>query len=312
MSPASFSVSIPQILDGAFDAAGVRDYLVRAEELGFEGAWTSEQTVGGAAMLAPLELLSWAAACTSRLRLGVAVIVSSLHDPLQLAAAATSVDRLSHGRLDLGLGSGGDFRPFAAFGVARESFIASYTEGVELMKAAWADGPTVTFDGRFRQVDGVSIPLKPVQRPHPPLWFGGGAPKALARAVRLGDGFLGAGSSTTAHFRGAVGTVREELARHGRDAGGFRIGKRVYLAIDDDPAAARRAADEGLSRIYGALATRFGDVAVTGTPEQVASGIAEVVDAGAQTVLLNPMGFDVAADREQLERLHAEVLPLLG
>ncbi|MEC4616474.1 LLM class flavin-dependent oxidoreductase [Tsukamurella tyrosinosolvens] len=312
MTAASFSVSIPQILDGDFDAAGVRDYLVRAEELGFEGAWTSEQTVGGAAMLAPLELLSWAAACTSRLRLGVAVIVSSLHDPLQLAAAATSVDRLSHGRLDLGVGSGGDFRPFAAFGVARETFIASYTEGIELMKAAWADDPIVTFHGRFRDADGVSIPLKPVQRPHPPLWFGGGAPKALARAVRLGDGFMGAGSSTTAHFRGAVAAVREELAGQGRDDAGFRIGKRVYLVVDDDADRARRAADEGLFRIYGALAARFGDVAVTGTAEQVADGLREVVDAGAQTILLNPMGFDVAADREQLERLHAEVLPLLG
>ncbi|MET9325675.1 LLM class flavin-dependent oxidoreductase [Tsukamurella sp. NPDC003166] len=311
MTPATFSVSIPQIVDGDFDEEGVRDYLVRAEELGFEGAWTSEQTVGGAAMLAPLELLSWAAACTSRLRLGVAVIVSSLHDPLQLAAAATSVDRLSHGRLDLGVGSGGDFRPFAAFGVARETFIASYTEGIELMKAAWADGPTVTFHGRFRDAEGLAIPLKPVQRPHPPLWFGGGAPRALARAVRLGDGFMGAGSSTTEHFRGAAATVREELARRGRHGDGFRIGKRVYLAIDDDPARARRVADEGLFRLYGALTTRFGEVAVTGTPEQVADGLREVVDAGARTVLLNPMGSDVAADREQLERLHAEVLPLL-
>ncbi|NMD55555.1 MULTISPECIES: LLM class flavin-dependent oxidoreductase [Tsukamurella] len=311
MTSTSYAVSIPQILDGDFDAAGVRDYLVRAEELGFEGAWTSEQTVGGAAMLAPLELLSWAAACTGRLRLGVAVIVSSLHDPLHLAAAATSVDRLSHGRLDLGVGSGGDFRPFAAFGVARETFIASYTEGIDLMKAAWADDPTVTFHGRFREVEGVSIPLKPVQRPHPPLWFGGGAPKALARAVRLGDGFMGAGSSTTAHFRGAAATIRDELARQGRDAAGFRIGKRVYVAVDDDPARARRRADEGLDRIYGALTARFGDVAVTGTPEQVADGIAEVVAAGAQTVLLNPLGHDVAADREQVERLHADVLPRL-
>ncbi|TWS22742.1 LLM class flavin-dependent oxidoreductase [Tsukamurella sputi] len=311
MGAPTFSISIPQILDGPFEPDPLRAYLARAEELGFEGGWTSEQTVGGAPMLAPLELLSWAAACTSRLRLGVAVIVSSLHDPLQLAAAATAVDRISHGRLDLGVGSGGDFRPFAAFGVARETFIGSYTEGIHLMKAAWADDPTVTFHGRFRDVDGVPIPLKPEQRPHPPLWFGGGAPKALARAVRLGNGFMGAGSSTTEHFRGAVATVREELVRQGRDGTGFRIGKRVYVVVDDDSARARRRADEGLHRIYGDLVSRFGDVAVAGTPDQVADGLAEVLAAGAETILLNPMGHDVDADREQMERLHAEVLPRL-
>ena len=86
-----------------------------------------------------MELLSYAAACTTRLRLGVAVMVSSLHDPLQLAATATAVDRLSHGRLDLGVAPGGGRRQFAAFGVDPKTFISSFTEGLELMKAA---GPT--------------------------------------------------------------------------------------------------------------------------------------------------------------------------
>ena len=89
-----------------FDAAGLRDYLTRAEELGFEGGWVLEQIIGEAPLLAPLELLAWAAACTERLRLGVAVLVSSLHDPLQLASAITAVDRLSHGRLDVGVAPG--------------------------------------------------------------------------------------------------------------------------------------------------------------------------------------------------------------
>ena len=76
------------------------------------------------------------------------------------------------------------------------------------MKAAWSDEPRVTFHGRFREVDNLPIQPKPVQRPHPPIWFGGHAPAALARAVRLGDAFLGAGSSTTASFVEAVQTVR--------------------------------------------------------------------------------------------------------
>ena len=115
-----FCISIHQLDPagaGGLAAAGLRDYLTRAEELGFEGGWVLEQTVGEAPLLAPLELLAYAAACTERLRLGVAVLVSSLHDPLQLASSVTAVDRLSHGRLDVGVAPGGGFRQFAAFGV---------------------------------------------------------------------------------------------------------------------------------------------------------------------------------------------------
>src|ERR1700678_3375338 len=175
-----FSISIHQFDETGFDAAGLRDYLKRAEELGFEGGWVLEQIIGDARLLSPLELLAWAAGCTERLRLGVAVLVSSLHDPLQLASAITAVDRLSHGRLDVGVAPGGGARQFAAFGVEKDTFISYFTEGLQLMKAAWSDEPNVTFHGRFRDVDSIPIQPKPVQRPHPPIWFGGLAPKALA------------------------------------------------------------------------------------------------------------------------------------
>src|SRR5690242_18509248 len=279
-----FSISIPQRAAGGFDAEGTSSYLERAEELGFEGGWTLEQIVGPAPSLAPLQLLSWAAACTTRLRLGVAVLITSLHDPLQLAWAITAVDRLSHGRLDVGIGHGGKGRPFEAFGVDRATFVSYFSEGVELMKAAWSDEPTVTFHGRFREVDGLPFQPKPVQRPHPPLWIGGSAPKALARGVRMADKFLGAGSSTTATFAEAVKTVRRELDEQQKDATDFTISKRVYVTIDDDAARARELVVEGLHRIYG---NRRGieDVPVSGTPDDVVRGVREVIDAGAETVL---------------------------
>ncbi len=305
-----FAISIPQLDPAGFDAAGVRSYLARAEELGFEGGWVLEQTVGEAPLLAPLELLAFAAACTERLRLGVAVLVSSLHDPLQLASAVTTVDRLSHGRLDVGVAPGGGFRKFAAFGVDKATFVSSFTEGLQLMKAAWSDESKVTFHGRFRQVDDLPIQPKPVQRPHPPIWFGGQAPRALARAVRHGDAFLGAGSSTTAAFAEAVTTVRRELADRGKDPARFSIGKRVYLMVDDDAARARDRVLAGLHRIYGQM-RGIDAVPVCGTPDDVVGGLREVIDAGAGLILLNPVGDDVAQDRQQMERLAAEVIPQL-
>ena len=306
-----FSISIHQFDSNRFDGAGLRAYLKRAEELGFEGGWVLEQTIGPAPLIAPLELLAWAAACTDRLRLGVAVLVSSLHEPLQLASSITAVDRLSHGRLDVGVAPGGGRRNFAAFGVDGDTFVSNFTEGLQLMKAAWSDAPRVTFDGRFRQVDDVSIQPKPVQRPHPPIWFGGQAPKALARAVRHGDAFLGAGSSTTAKFAEAVPIVRREIAEQGKDPAAFRIGKRVYLMIDDDPAKARERALDGLHRIYGSM-PGVDEVPVSGTVDDVIAGLREVIEAGAATILLNPVGRDVAEDREQMERLAAEVIPRLS
>lgn len=306
-----FSISIHQFAVNDFDAPGLRSYLARAEELGFEGGWVMEQVIGAAPMIAPLELLSWAAGHTSRLRLGVAVLITSLHDPLQVASAATAVDQLSHGRLDLGVGHGGNFRPFAAFGVDKATFVSSFTEGLELMKAAWSDAPRVTFHGRFRQVDNLPIQPKPVQRPHPPIWFGGSAPAALARAVRHGDAFMGAGSSTTANFAKAVQTLRRELADQGKDPAGFPIGKRVYLMVDDDANRARERVLAGLHRIYGQM-PGIEDVPVSGTPDDVVTALREVIDAGAETILLNPVGDDVAQNREQMERLAAEVIPRLS
>jgi probable F420-dependent oxidoreductase len=306
-----FSIAIPQLDSDTFDAPGLRSYLARAEELGFEGGWVLEQTVGQAPLLAPLELLAYCAACTERLRLGVAVLVTSLHDPLQLASAATAVDRISHGRLDIGVGTGGGFRSFAAFGVEKATYISYFIEGLELMKAAWSDESRVTFHGRFRDVDDLPIQPKPVQRPHPPIWFGGSAPKALARAVRHGDSYLGAGSSTTEAFAGAVTVVRRELGEQQKDPTHFTIGKRVYLMIDDDTARARERALAGLRCIYGEM-PGIDAVPVSGTADDVARGLREVIDAGADMLLLNPVGADVAENREQMERLAAEVIPQLS
>jgi probable F420-dependent oxidoreductase len=306
------SIAIPQFDYDGFDAAGLRSYLRRAEELGFDGGGVLEQTIGAGPLLAPLELLAYCAACTERLRLGVAVLVTSLHEPLQLASSVTAVDRLSHGRLDLGVAPGGGSRNFAAFGVDQKTFISYFTEGLELMKAAWSDDPNITFHGRFRDADGLPLQPKPVQRPHPPIWFGGLAPAALARAVRHGDAFMGAGSSTTEAFAGAVRIVRREIAEQGRDPAHFPIGKRVYLTVDDDAARARERVLAGLDRIYSGGAPGLDTVPVSGTADDVARGLREVIDAGAEMLLLNPVGAEVPENREQMERLAAEVIPQLG
>ncbi|MDT5066955.1 MAG: hypothetical protein QOK02_3110, partial [Mycobacterium sp.] len=151
---------------------------------------------------------------------------------------------------------------------------------------------------------------------HPPIWFGANAPAAIARAVRHGDAFLGAGSSTTANFAEAVKVVLSELEKQGLEKQGsdptqFPIGKRVYLMVDDDPARARERVVAGLRRIYGDMPVSV-DVTVSGTRDDVVAGLREVIDAGAQMILLNPVGETIAEDREQMERLAADVIPQLS
>jgi alkanesulfonate monooxygenase SsuD/methylene tetrahydromethanopterin reductase-like flavin-dependent oxidoreductase (luciferase family) len=176
------------------------------------------------------------------------------------------------------------------------------------MKALWTQ-PTVTFKGEFWQVDGAAMEPKPWQKPYPPIWFGANHPNALRRAVRHGDGFFGAGSTTTARFAEQVPLVRAALHEAGRDPATFPIAKRIYVAIDDDRDVARRQIGEGLEKLYAQFALRnLLDVAVYGTAAECAAGVHEVMDAGAELILFTPL----ANEHEQMERLGAEVIPLLG
>ncbi len=301
-----FAISIPQLAgDRAVDPAWLRTHIVRAEQLGYHGAWTQEQVLGAVPMLSPLETMTFAAACTERIRIGCAVFVTPLHNPVHLAKCLASLDQLSRGRLDVGVGTGGGNRPFSAFEVDGQTIVARFTEGLRLMKALWTE-PRVKFDGRFWQLEDAAMEPKPVQRPHPPIWFGANHPAALGRAARLGDGFFGAGSTTTARFAEQVPVVREALVEAGRDPDTFPIAKRIYIAVGDDADRAHRRMAEALERLYGQFGLRdIVSVAVTGSPRACVDGVRAVADAGAELVLFTTL-FD---EDEQMERLAAEVVP---
>jgi alkanesulfonate monooxygenase SsuD/methylene tetrahydromethanopterin reductase-like flavin-dependent oxidoreductase (luciferase family) len=197
---------------------------------------------------------------------------------------------------------------FPAFEVdPDDGLITRFTEGLQLMKALWTE-PKVDFTGRFWRLDGAMMEPKPVQKPHPPIWFGGSAPAAVRRAVRHGDGFFGAGSTTTEDFSGQVAIVRRELDEQSRDPGGFGIAKRVYITVGDDAARAQQQMAAGLVALYGDFGRRLEPVAVAGTPADCVRGLRAVVEAGAEMILVHPLT-DQAA---QLERLVGEVIPELS
>ena len=306
MPPMRFAISIPQFYaDGEFDPVEFRNYCTAVEQLGFESAWTQENTLSSSSQLSPLEAMTYAAACTQRLRLGCVVFVSTLHVPVQLAKSLASLDQLSCGRVEVGVGTGGKHRPFAAFGMTPERYVARFSEGVELMKALWTQ-PRITFDGEFYKLTDAAMEPKPVQKPYPPLWFGANGEPALRRAVRLGDGFFGAGSTPTQRFADQVLIVRAAMAEYGRDE--FPIAKRLYIAIDDNAGRARTRMNAAMEQLYGRRVPDLEAAAVAGTPGDCVAEVAKVAAAGAELVLFTTM-FDQG---EQAARLAAEVIPQLS
>jgi alkanesulfonate monooxygenase SsuD/methylene tetrahydromethanopterin reductase-like flavin-dependent oxidoreductase (luciferase family) len=256
--------------------------------------------------------MTYAAACTTSLRLGCTVFVTTLRSPVLLAKAIASLDQMSGGRVEVGVGSGGPRRPFAAFGMSGERYVARFTEGLALMKALWTE-QSVTFNGDFFQLSGAAIEPKPFQKPYPRLWFGGAAEAAVRRGVRLCDAFFGAGSSTTAAFAAQVAVVRESLALTGRATGfgpgEFPVAKRIYIGIDSsDGARARSRVSDALAAHYGQRVPAIEAATVAGTLEECVAGVRDVISAGAEMILFTPM-YDVT---EHMELIAAELIPALG
>ncbi len=304
--PVRLAAGIPQTFhDGPVDVPKIRAYLGRVEDLGFESAWVVEQVLGSLTSLEPVELLTYAAACTSRIRLGPAVLLTPLRNPVHLAKSLATLDQLSGGRLIVGVGLGGNPKIYPAFGLDPARRVARFLEGLEVMRRLWTES-RVTFTGDFYRLDGATMMPKPVQQPHPPLWFGAHHPDALRRTATLGAGFMGAGSASTVTFVEEMELLRRFCDEAGRDPTTLDVGTRVYVAIDRDRDRAGRRLTEWFGAFYGRPALAA-ETAVWGSVDQVAEGLRAVLAGGARLLMLNPV-FD---ELEQLETLATEVRPLL-
>ena len=283
-----FAIAVPQTYP---DPVRIQRFVKRAEQLPFVAAWCIEQVIGTAPVLESVTTLAYAAGVTQRLRLGIAVLLIAQRNPIDLAKSLSSLDVLSNGRLMIGVGLGASTRYYPAYGLQPEGRVARFRENLDIMKRLWTEG-TVTLDGRFAHLDSVPMEPKPVQKPHPPIWFGGHAEAALRRAVELGNGYIGAGSTAMAAFLEAIQQLPPE----------FPKAKRLYLALGDNLPRLRTWFDAFYHKPEMA-----DQVAIWGSPQQIADEIRRLKLAGVNHVLLNPV-FD---EEEHMERLAEEVLPLV-
>ena len=208
----------------------------RTEELGYASLWTFQRllfpehgesrdrrwSLSYRSVTDPLVTLAYLAGHTSRIRLGVAVLNSPFYSPLLLAKSLTSLDLVSGGRLDVGLGLGWAPEEYAAVGAPYESRGRRAEEFIAGLKAIWTEDP-VEFHGEFYEVPRAHVDPRPVQRPHPPLLLGGGVEAALRRAGRLADGWISGSGQDLESIGEAIEVVKGAAREAGRDPEGLRF-----------------------------------------------------------------------------------------
>jgi probable F420-dependent oxidoreductase len=296
----ALGMSLPHRSPDPIDMAEVRRVAQRADALGFRDLWVTENTLDHVFSFDPMVVLTHAASVTTAIRVGVSVTVLPVHHPIHVAHQVATLDCVSNGRAILGVGLGRD-QHYTQFQVPRDQRVRRFREGVELIKALWTE-PKVSYRGSIFQLDGGTMPLKPVQTPHPPIWLGGGHPDALRRAATIADAWMGAGGSSTADFSRHVPILKSALEKAGRDPSTFPISKRVFLSVHERADVARAEVQRWYSAVYHNPDGT--DVSgVHGTPEQVRERLEELVRMGASHLLLNP----VCRYAEQLDTLAAVV-----
>ncbi len=290
-----FGMSLPHRSPDAISPDTVRTVAMKADQLGFRDLWVTENTLDHVTSFDPIVILTYAAAVTSRIRLGASVLVLPVHDPRMVAHQWASLDTLSNGRAIMGVGIGRPFH-FQEFQVPQEGRVARFREQLDLIRALWSQ-QKVTHNGRFYHLENASLGVRPVQNPLP-IWMGVGHPDAIRRAALLSDGWMGAGGSSTEDFRRSVPLLRDALEKAGRDPATFPISKRIFMAVDEKPEIARAELHRWYTEVYHNPAGTDAS-GIHGTPEQVRERLQEMIGMGANHLLLNPVSRHV----EQLDAL---------
>jgi len=213
------------------------DQIAYAEQIGFDSVWITEHHfIEDGYTPSVLTVAAAIAARTSRIRIGTWVLLLPLHNALRVAEDAATVDILSGGRLDLGMGLGYRLEEFEALGVDRRERGRRMDEGVELIRRAWTE-ERVTFSGRFYDVRDLPVTPRPVQRPHPPIWLAARGEKPARRAARFRAPLMLVGPPAVYEVYAAA------LREAGVDPAGMPVlGSRACIVSDDperDWAAAR-------------------------------------------------------------------------
>lgn len=299
--------------------AGFREFVdrnIEAEALGYHSTFLVEHHFTGFGQVsASLNLLTWIGARTKTLRLGTAVMVLPWHNPVLLAEQIATLDLLSDGRVDAGIGKGYRQREFEGFSVPIEESDARFVECLEVMMKAWTSDTPWSHKGTYWQYDDIVVEPPSVQKPHPKLWMGAGSPRSITQVTDYGFGMLLGQYDSFETIVEEVNLFKSLVEAKGETFDPMRVGVARSVNIVDTKAEYDAAIDARMAgrRRTQNLAQRpdFEDTreiaelgTIYGTPDQVAEKIQDLKDAGIEYILLNcPAGI------ETLRRFAKEVMP---
>jgi F420-dependent oxidoreductase-like protein len=307
--PQGWKMELASIDGAAAKWAKTVEIATRAEQLGFDSIWVYDHfhNVPRPAHETVFECWTTVAALsqlTSTIRLGQMVGCASYRNPALLAKITSTVDVISGGRLDWGIGAGWYEHEYLAYGYdfprAAER-IAGLAETVEIVKRMWSE-PDATFEGRYLSVAGAQCDPKPLQQPHPPIWIGGGGEQLTLRVVAEHADYSNFGSdlATWMHKRDVL---RSHCDAVGRDAAeiGMTWSQEILLRSTEEEVAAA-----GNRRVWGGDTEEWRASNLVGTPEQVCEKLASYVGAGLAGIVTWCADYP---DTETLELLARDVVP---
>jgi probable F420-dependent oxidoreductase len=295
------------------------DYVLLAEELGFSNVFMVEHHfTGGGQVSSSLGLLTYLAARTSRIRLGTAVIVLPWHNPALLAESVATLDLLSGGRFDFGVGKGYKPQEFEGFAMNPAEAPERFEETLSFLRKALSSDQRFSHHGKFWNFQNVVIEPRPVQTPHPPIWLAANSEASIRRAARDGCSMLLDQVSPIDQIIERIAIYREEQKRAGVEIPG-QVGVTRGMHIVDTEEARKEMIehyalllDKGrvfkFSGVEGAEGRRRyaeSDAPLIGTPEQLISPLRRLADGGADLILLA----DMSGSASGLRSFAREVMP---
>ena len=314
---------------GAGAGQGFRDYVefnVEADALGYHSAFLVEHHfTGWTQVSATLNLLTWVAARTKTLRVGTAVMVLPWHNPVLLAEQAATLDLLSDGRLDFGIGKGYRHTEFTGFCIPAEEAEARFDEALDVLVKAWTKNERFSHRGRFWNFENIIVEPPTAQKPHPPLWMAAGSRESIRKVAARGCNLL-LDQFAQAEVTGErIAQFKAEVEARGRvfDPMSVAVARDVYVARDDTDKkaalernakmrqrtidAARAPGQTGGSHVLSYAESASGNeaAALYGNPDEIARKLETLRAVGVHYMLANMGG----GSRVSLRRFAREIVP---
>jgi alkanesulfonate monooxygenase SsuD/methylene tetrahydromethanopterin reductase-like flavin-dependent oxidoreductase (luciferase family) len=321
---------------GEFDSAeGYRDFIaynIEAESLGFHGTFVVEHHFTGFGQVsATLNLLTWLGARTTTLRLGTAVMVLPWHNPVLLAEQAATLDLLSGGRLDFGIGSGYRYNEFAGFDVGMDEAREKFEESIDVILKAWTSDERFSHRGKYWTFHDIIVEPPAATKPHPVVWMGAGSERSIRDVARRGFNLLLGQYASPSDVARNIAIFREAVEARGETWDPTRVGVTRAFFVSESEQERADALDRRLANrlrqlklattpegvMLGGPDRADGDPvevnlksAMYGTPDQIAEKLHELRKAGAGYLLMNGGGSGGGArGLRSLRRFAHEVMP---